>query len=195
MFTVIHPKYHCFCISSINHFMELIKSRTSLGLSKHDQNRATFILCDDHKNGVSGGAILLKNRLNDFPQELTNTLSDFVSSKDSIWKCRVFLTFEKESPLCATNEQDHFCQIFYRNLYNNLAEFGKREGTGFLCVSLDSGEYLCTEGLTFWPYIFELKPQNSSDGCFYGVLALTGSQYEDYQKMWKTSLFTQQSFS
>lgn len=96
----------------------------------------------------------------------------------------VFLSFEKESPLSATNEQDHFCQIFYRNLYNTLTEFGKREGTGFLCVSVDSCEYLCTEGLNFWPYIFELKPQHSPDGLFHGVLALTGSQYEEYQKRW-----------
>lgn len=187
MFTVIHPKYHCFCTSPINHFMELIKSHTGLQFSKHDQNRATFILCEDKKNGVQGGAILLKNRLSNFPQELANTLSDFVSSKEYIWKCMVFLVFEKDSPLCETNEQDHFCQIFYRKLYNTLAEFGKREEAGFLCVSLDSQEFLCTEGLTLWPYLFELKPQQSSDGCFHGILSLTGSQYEDYHKNWASS--------
>lgn len=184
MFTVIHPKYHCFCTSPINHFMELIKSRVPLGVSKNDQNKATFVLLEDEEKGVCGGALLLKKRLNDFPHELTNTLIEFVSPKEAIWKCMVFLSFEKDSPLCATNEQDHFCQIFYRNLYNNLVEFGKREKTGFLCVSLDSQEFICTEGLTLWPYIFELKPQHSSDGLFHGILSLTGSQYEAYQKNW-----------
>lgn len=192
MFKIIEPKNHCFSTSSINHFMEFIKLRSHLGLSNHDQNRATFILCDGHKNGAYGGALLLKRRADDFPHELTTTLSCFVSSKDSVWKCMVFLSFEKDSPLCATNEGEHFSQIFYRNLYNNLVKFGKKESTGFLCVSLDLQEFLCTEGLIFWPYIFELKPQQSYDGHFHGILSLTGSQYEDYQKNWKTPLSTQQ---
>jgi len=38
--------------------MDLVTSRLPLGLSKRDQNKATFILCDDQKNGVCGGAIL-----------------------------------------------------------------------------------------------------------------------------------------
>ncbi|MBA3814579.1 MAG: hypothetical protein H0X26_08895 [Alphaproteobacteria bacterium] len=192
MFTVIDPKYQCFYTFPISHFMELIKSRAYFGLSKQDQNRATFVLLEDEEKGVCGGALLLKKRLSGFPHEVANTLSDFVSPKDYVWKCMVFLSFEKDSPLCTTNEGDHFCQIFYRNLYNTLVEFGKKEGTGFLCVSLDSVEHLCTEEIICWPYIFELKPQNSSDGFFHGILSLTGSQYEAYQKNWKGALFSVQ---
>lgn len=185
MFTVIHPKYHCFYASPISHFMECIKSRAYSRLSKRDCNRTTFILLEDEKNGVCGGALLLKKGLREFPHEIANTLSEFISPKECIWQCMAFLSFKKDSPLCATNEGDHFCQIFYRNLYHALVEFGKKEGTGFICISLDPQEFLCTDGLTFWPYIFELKPQNSSDGHFHGILPLMGSQYEEYQKMWE----------
>lgn len=192
MFKIIEPKYHCLSMPSINHFTELIKPQKSFGLSKQDQNGATFVLCDDRKNGAWGGALLLKKSIDEFPYEVVNALSGFVPRKEGIWKCVVSLVFEKESPLSTTNEGDHFCQIFYRNLYNNLVEFGKKQGTGFLCVSLDFGEYLCTEGLIFWPYVFKITPQQSADGLFHGILSLTGSQYEDYQKNWKVSLSTQQ---
>lgn len=184
MFKIIEPKYHCFCMPTINHFIELINPRDPLWLSKREQNRATFILCDDSKHGVCGGAILLKKKLDDLPYALFTTMVDFISSKESIWESSVFLSFDQNSPLNTTNESNHYCQIFYRNLYNVLAEFGRKEGTGFLCISLDFGEYLYMEGMISWPYIFELKPQNSPDGCFHGILSLTGSQYEEYQRRW-----------
>ena len=185
MFKIIEPKYHCFYNGLIDRFMDLTKC-SSLGLSQQDQNGATFVLTEDRDSGVYGGALLLKKELNDFPPELVKTLSDFVSPQESMWKCTISLSFEKESLLYETNEIMHFCQIFYRKLYNRLVGFGKKEETGFLCVSLDSGEYLCTEGLILWPYVFEIKPQDSSDGLFYGILPLTGSPYEAYQKAWKT---------
>lgn len=193
MFKIIEPKYHCFYKILIDRFMDHTKACSSMGLSQKDQNGATFILTDDRETGVYGGALLLNKRLNDFPPELVKTLADFVSPQDCMWKCIISILFEKESSLYDTNEIVHFSQILYRKLYNRLVGFGRKEETGFLCVSLDSGEYLCTEGLIPWPYVFELKPQDSSDGFFHGILPLTGSQYEDYQKMWKVSTAVQGS--
>ncbi|HUX79409.1 MAG TPA: hypothetical protein VMW10_06670, partial [Alphaproteobacteria bacterium] len=146
---------------------------------------ATFILNDDRETGVYGGALLLKKKLNDFPPELVKTLAEFVSPQECMWKCIISLFLQKESPLYETDEIMHFCQTFYRKLYNRLVGFGKKEETGFLCVSLDSGEYLCMEELIAWPYVFEIKPQDSSDGLFHGILPLTGSPYEAYKKAWR----------
>ncbi|HUX79484.1 MAG TPA: hypothetical protein VMW10_07075 [Alphaproteobacteria bacterium] len=185
MFKIIEPNYHCFYKSLIDRFMDLTRSCSSLGLSQKDQNAATFILNDDRETGVYGGALLLKKKLNDFPPELVKTLADFISPQESMWRCIISLSVEKESPLYDTDEIMHFYQIFYRKLYNRLVGFGKKEETGFLCVSLDSGEYLCMEGLIVWPYVFEIKPQDSSDGLFHGILPLIGSPYEDYQRSWQ----------
>jgi hypothetical protein len=192
MFKVIEPKYHCFYPSCINRFTERIKSRTHVRFSQREQNRATFILTNNEEKDFEGGAILLKKKLKDFPSELVNVLSDFVPSQEDMWQCVVFISFEKDSPLYETDEMLHFCQIFYRKLYNRLVGFGKKEGTGFLCVSLDSEEYLCTEGLISWPYVFELKPQDSCDGLFHGILPLTGGPYEDYQRSWQDLDFPSQ---
>ena len=166
---------------------QFIESRTYAApqLSEHERNLSTFILTEDEEKGVCGGALLLKKKSNDFPRELMGTLSSFVTQPEYIWKCHIFISFEKNGYLYKTNEVDSFSQVFYQNLYDRLIEFGRREGVGFLCVSLSSGEYLCTEEVVLWPYIFELKPRNSSDGFFYGILPLIGSQCEAYQKFGK----------
>lgn len=192
MFKIIEPKYHCFYKRSIDRFMNLTRSCINLGFSQQDQNEATFILSDDREMGVYGGALLFKKKVNDFPPELVKMLADFVSPQDCMWKCIIFLSFEKECPLYDTEEIIHFCQIFYRKLYNRLVRFGKKEETGFLCISLDSREYLCMEELILWPYVFEFKPQDSTDGFFHGILPLTGGQYEDYQKSWRVLDFSSQ---
>lgn len=36
-----------------------------------------------------------------------------------------------------------------------------------------------------WPYVMEIKPQESSDRFFHGILSLTGIQYEAYLKKWE----------
>ena len=38
---------------------------------------------------------------------------------------------------------------------------------------LRAREYLCTEAIGFWPYVIEVRPQDSFDGLFHGVLFLT----------------------
>ncbi len=184
MFKTIEPKHHCFYKPLIEHF---IKSCPSLGFefSNPLQNRTTFILKEDQKRGVYGGAMLFKRKLSDFPKELVKPLSNFISLKEPIWEAVVSISFEDDSPLYTSREVEQFCQTFYRSLYETLVKFGKKERTGFLYVSLDSGEYHCVEGLTLWPYVFELKPQDSSDGLFHGILPLIGSQYESYKQAWQ----------
>lgn len=181
MFKIIEPEYHCFYKTLIDRFMELIKLH-HFNLSERDQNRATFILADTKNDGVCGGAFLLKRKLNEFSPELIIALSDFLSPAECVWECTIALSIEKGSLLYQMDGDDRFCQTFYRNLHNRLMLLGKKEGVGFLCISLESGEYLCTEGLISWPYVLELKPQDSSDGLFHGILPLIGSQSETYQQ-------------
>ncbi len=166
---------------------QFIESKTYIApqLSEHEQNLSTFILTKDEKKGVYGGALLLKKKSNDFPRELVGALSGFVPQPEYMWKCHIFIYFEKNGYLYQTDEVQTYCLTFYRNLYDRLVEFGKKEGAGFLCVSLSSREYLCSEEVALWPYIFELKPRNSSDGFFYGILPLIGGQCEAYQKFGK----------
>ena len=190
MFTIIEPKYHCFYKSLIDQFITYIQDAQATIPTVSEQNSTTFILFQDKEKGVCGGGLLLKKKLNDLPKPLIKSIAPFVASEESIWKCSILLHFENNSSLYTTNEFEIFSQIFYRELYNNLTMLGRKEKTGFLCVSLDSNEYFCIEEIGFWPYVFELKPHDSLDGLFYGILPLIGSQYEAYQMTWKALDFS-----
>ena len=187
MFKIIEPKYHCFYTSLIERFVDSLKLSLMVGAEFSDslQNKTTFILREDTEKGVYGGAMLFKTELSDFPKEFSEPVSHFLSLNDLIWKCIISISFEDDSSLCRTGDVEGFCQNFYRCLYESLAEFGQKGKVGCLAVTLDPGEYLCTEGAIFWPYVFELKPQISSDGFFYGILPLKGIQYEAYKRVWE----------
>jgi hypothetical protein len=82
--------------------------------------------------------VLFQKKVEDYPYKISNTLLAFISPKKKVWECIFSLSIENDSSLWTINERDYFCQRFYRNLYNNLVEFGRKEVTGFLCISLDS---------------------------------------------------------
>ena len=42
----------------------------------------------------------------------------------------------------------------------------------FLYMVREPGEYFCTEAIGFWPYVFEVRPCESLDGLFHGILSL-----------------------
>jgi hypothetical protein len=177
MFTVIMPEHHyCFYKSTIDLFVELLQSNSFMRVAEEDRNNATFILTKNKDKGLCGGAMLLKKKLYEFPKEFVKNIAPFVLPQETVWKCTVFLHFENDNPLSTSVEDELFCQSFYEELYEKLGEFGKKEEIGFLCMSLDPGEHLCTEEMGLWPYLLPFKPEESPDGLFYGVLPLTGSQ-------------------
>ncbi|MDZ4322495.1 MAG: hypothetical protein U1A05_00170, partial [Alphaproteobacteria bacterium] len=100
-----------------------------------------------------------------------------------VWECS-FSCFSKnrdqEAKISVISPQE-----FYRNLYNKLVEFGKKKEVGFVIMKLLPETYLSSKEWGAWPYVVELKPENSPDKLFHGILPLTGSQSEAYQKSWK----------
>ncbi|MBY0293035.1 MAG: hypothetical protein K2W92_07105 [Alphaproteobacteria bacterium] len=79
--------------------------------------------------------------------------------------------FLREEHNCFSQHFEFFFETFYRNLYKKLVEFGTKEKTDFLYMMLEPGEYLCTEVMGCWPYVFEVKPHESTSGLFHGVLS------------------------
>lgn len=84
-----------------------------------------------------------------------------------------------------TPESEYHLQSFYRELYEGFVEFGRIKGIGFLIMKLSPKVYNSTKIYGLWPYVVELKPDNSLDGLFHGILPLTGSQYIAYRKSWE----------
>lgn len=169
MFDVILPKNHPYQNPLKDSFLEIIKKNQTLNYVFRDQKNATFILTQDPLNGFYGGALLLKQKLSFLHKDIRKSLFSQSSQKQEIWTGNVSLYMTHDLPA----HFESLCKSFYQNLYAQLVEFGIKEKISFLCVTLEPGEYLCTEAIGLWPYVVEVRPQDSSDGLFHGILSLT----------------------
>jgi len=63
--------------------------------------------------------------------------------------------------------------VFYKELLERFIEFGQQVNTTFLCLTLCPYEYQRIRDKGFWPCILEIKPEDSPDGLFHGILSLS----------------------
>ncbi|MBS0272255.1 MAG: hypothetical protein JSR85_06370 [Proteobacteria bacterium] len=143
-----------------------------------------FVIADEKRKELVGGASLFKKELS-LIQEDVRELVTTLPLQNRVWECsNVYIeTFYKN---LEPEKKDfvEFSQSFYRGFYEGLVEFGKQKKAGFVIMKLSSDIYNATKKFGLWPYVVELKPENSPDGLFHGILPLTGSQYKAYQKRW-----------
>jgi hypothetical protein len=167
MFTVIKPKHHHTHTSLIHLFLAPIKKNSELNTAFSNVSKSTFILMQDNDKGIYGGAILLKNKISSLHRLLSKHVLS--SATGDVWTCSAYLHLDNEKLF---QDFEDFCIFFYRELYKKLKEFGEKEGVNYIYVKLNPGEYFCTEVLGSWSYVFEIKPHESRDGLFHGVLSL-----------------------
>ncbi len=146
-----------------------------------NQDDVMFILGEEKKI-LRGGACLVKKRLKNIQEEVREFVAP-LPLHSYVWECStICLETSYKDSVPETPELDYFFQGFYRGLYREFVEFGRMKGVGFLIMKLASEVYNSTKEWGLWPYVVELKPGNSPDGLFHGVLPLTGSQYKAYQE-------------
>ncbi|MBP9692994.1 MAG: hypothetical protein KBD90_06700 [Alphaproteobacteria bacterium] len=193
MFTIIEsnasssyqPKSHEHHKSEIKTLLQLLKSYQRFELPEEERPKASFLIADNRKNGIYGGALL-------YPQSITSTdfLSTFTSSTkqdnllysienifslfgtevENIWAARVCLRVsDKTFPL--TSELFEYHESFYEELFKYFCTFGKREGVEHLALTLQARDHNNTKTYG-WPYVFEITSKESIDRLFHGFLAL-----------------------
>ncbi len=167
MFQVIEPKDHDDHKPLTHLFLESIHNNQELKKAFSQTKQATYILMQHEAKGIYGGAILLKNKISSLHTLLSKHILS--SLKGEVWTCNAYLHLDNEKLF---PDFEAFCALFYRDLYMRMREFGEHKGIKYLYVKLIPGEYFCTEVLGSWLYVFELKPQESNDGLFHGVLSL-----------------------
>ncbi len=185
MFNIIEPKDRYLYKTVADLFSGLIKERAMLDYSFQDHTSATFIAIKGQSNGIFGGAILLKQRVGTLHQKVGKHLSTLEPKNGEVWTCSIFLHGENYS----LSQNESFCKLFYQNLYQQLVEFGMKKKIGFLCLMLEPGEYLCTEVIGSWPYAFEIKPHESRDGLFHGILSLMINPSQLHRKREMTTFY------
>ncbi|MBL8676791.1 MAG: hypothetical protein JNJ47_05145 [Alphaproteobacteria bacterium] len=133
------------------------------------------------ENKFIGGALLLKKELYKV-QEDVQELVGALPLRGFVWECSFSCFFkirDQETRFSTISPQEFYC-----GLYNKLVKFGRKKEIGFVIMKLPQETYLSSKEWGKWPYVVELKPENSPDKLFHGILPLTGSQYEAYQKSW-----------
>lgn len=184
-FTVVEWKHQTFKNDLIHFMAKKMKLLQGNNFSLRDQQNIIFIITEEVKKGIMGGACVLKNELVNIQEDVRELITTLAHNNGYVWECsRVYIeTPSKHIPL-GTPESQHFYQAFYRGLYEGLVKFGKKKRVGFVVMKLTAEDYASTKEYGLWPYVVELRPENSPDGLFHGILPLIGSQYETYQKAW-----------
>lgn len=201
MFTIIEsneleshkPGGHAFHQSEIKTLLRLLKSYQHLLFPFEEREKASFLIADHKQQGMYGGAILYRQQTLSFTglssykhhqDTIEDVISAFQSEGKEVWMARLCLRVDRRAfPL--TSETFQYHEDFYKKLLKYFIAFGKKEGMGFLALTLQLRDYINTKSYG-WPYVLEIKPRDASDRLFHGVLALQvaniESQYQSLQK-------------
>lgn len=178
-------------------------------LLTHDFSSEDDVLSENEvlsEGDIYGGALLYQRDISDLPPRFqhfveasrpilpTSPLNGApLSEKSLIWGSTTsfFMNPNQRHPL-NRNELDG-CQRFYKDLLEKFMEFGQQAKTDFLYLTLCPFEYERTKNKGFWPYILEIKPDDSPDGLFYGILLLSKKQKDKrYKQMQEKKSFLPQ---
>jgi len=184
-FEIIEPQGKLFKSKIVTLMEKKIKIFQGDNYPLKNRNK-TFIVAQGWEKGLIGGAFLLKKRVNDVQEDVRELLTTLVIYEECVWECScVCLEVSSKFSTSAALQCDQFPQNFYRGLYEKLVEFGRRKNLAFIIMKLTQEAYEATKEFGLWPYVVQLNPKTTPDGLFHGVLPLTGSQYEAYQKIWE----------
>jgi len=183
-FEIIESTQRIFKNKLIKLTTEKMKLFHGIELSLKHHIPPTFIVAKKDNKTIFGGACLLKKKLVDIQEDLGELVAALTVHKNAVWECSTiyFETFSTHLP-SHSPEEETFSKHFYRGLYEELVTFGSQKRVSFIIMKLPPDIYVATKKFGLWPYVVELKPQNSPDGLFHGILPLTGSQYEAYQSI------------
>jgi len=171
MLKIIKPEHQCYYKARVDLFMGLVSLYQDVSLTPEEQAQAVFIIGEDEEYGVYGGAVLQKRYVDELQSPLQSIVSTLTPQREEIWVGTLSCFIEETMPISPTREDCH--RLFYKNLFEKFVEFGGIEDTGYLCLTLNPFEHLRTKNRGFWPYIIEVKPQDSRDGYFHGILPLS----------------------
>jgi hypothetical protein len=189
MLKTIEPTQQCYYKGRIDLLMGLMRLYQDIPLSYEEQTQATFIVGEDEECGIYGGSILHKKSVRDLQSQLKGIVSTLTPHMEEVWVGT--LSFFIEDKRASFNGSGADChQKFYKELLEKFMEFGRQEGIGYLCLTLNPFEHLRTKNRGFWPYILEVKPQDSLDGLFHGILPLSQRKYKIHSPLRPTLLPT-----
>jgi hypothetical protein len=180
MLTIIEPKEHHLHQSKIDSLLSLLKIYQGFTPSSEKTENATFIVGEDKKQGVYGGAIVYSQNVRTLYHKLATPLLEFFPEKEQIWCVRFCFCADQDDRVLIL-ETLELCEDFYVDLYKILVKLGQKKRTPFFALTLPHKEYRNTVTYGDWSYFLEVSPSDSSDYRFHGLLALKAKKEGDLE--------------
>jgi hypothetical protein len=184
MLKTIDPKEHKLHQSTIGAFLDLLSVYHNFDLSPERRKKSTFLIAEDNKNGVYGGAVLypqdiynLRNdvQLEDYEDTFRGAFMTFRPQIQEFWIARICFCLEANLSPSALGGLE-ICEVFFREIYDALLAFGESKNTEFLPFYLCSFDTITPSYYKQWLY---LPIWNSDDksGLTHGILSLKGKKF------------------
>lgn len=171
MFNIIEPKERQLHQSKIDSLLSLLKIYQDFTPSSEKIENALFIIAENEKFGVYGGAVIYLQNVRTLYHKLAAPLLEFLPKKDKTWCVRLCFCADQDDRVLIL-ETLELCEHFYVNLYKILGKLGQKKRTPYFALTLPSKEYRNTVTYGHWSYLLGVSPCDSSDYHFHGLLAL-----------------------
>lgn len=180
MYKIIEPQAHELHSERINSLLGLLKIYQNFYLDPEAQDRATFVIAEDDKRGVYGGAVLYPHHVSSFPEFMSEETDENILDKmfsrlqpkaKEYWTTRICLClgYDRSTSLRETAE---LYRCFYHKLYKAFCYFGEKENIDYLAFTLRATDTHVDNNLHIltyqtWPSLLEVQ---QSDNGFHTYL-------------------------
>jgi len=191
MFKIITPHGHNFHQLAIRSFLDLLKVYQNFKLNSCRKMKSTFIIAEENKRGIYGGAVLYPQKVNNpiepasydrYEDSFREAFATFQPDVHEFWTARICFCLEI-TPSSKNLEEINLCGNFYRNLYEAFLAFGLSKEIDFLAFSLYSFERLKPPLYKKWPHCMPVQFSHTSDGLYHGILSFSGKKFIPNKKM------------
>ncbi len=190
MLKIIEPQTHELHSERINSLLGLLKIYQNFYIDPEAQDRATFVIAEDDKRGVYGGAALYPHHIFSFPESMSEETDENILDKmfsslhlkgvqpkaKEYWTARICLClgYDRTTPLRETAEREtaELYRCFYHKLYKAFRYFGEKENLEYLSFTLRASDTHVNNNLRLltyqtWPSLLEVQ---QSDNGFHTYL-------------------------
>lgn len=171
MFNIIEPKDHHLHTAKISSLLSLLKIYQKFSLSPGEKETATFIIAENKKFGVYGGAVVYLQNVKALYHKLATPLLEFLPKKEQIWCVRLCFCAGQDDRILIL-ETFELCEDFYADLYKILVDLGQKKRENYFALTLRTQDYQNTLTYGRWSYLLGVSPYDSSDYHFHGLFAL-----------------------
>lgn len=171
MLKIIEPSSHEVYQPEIDRLLYFLQVSQKVEIPVEEKTRSSFIIAKNPKCGVYGGAVFRKKRSDALNETIETALFTLHSKSRKVWFVQLCACIVGCEGLSREDKLTLF-KSFYSRLYKQLVKFGKQHKARFLVLSLSPSDYAITSSYQGWPYILEVRPDNTLDHRFQGILAL-----------------------